>query len=125
MNDGKNVLVVDDDRHVLNSLATVVSSLGHGVTTATTGTTALAKAKDRKLDLVLLDLRLPDIGGVGVLNGLLAQQPGLPILIVTGDWDGDDKEQLRRAVAVVEKPIEVALLLRLVTGILRGAAPSA
>ncbi len=124
MNDGKNVLVVDDDRHLLNSLASVIGSLGHSVTTAMTGATALAKAKDRKLDLALLDLRLPDIGGADVLNALLEQQPGLPVLILTGHYD-DDKEALRRATAIVEKPIDINLLQRVVTGILRATAPSA
>ncbi len=122
MHAAKNVLVVDDDPNVISLLTDAVGSvLGHRVTTATTGAAALAQARLKEPDLVLLDLRLPDMSGAEVLDALLAERPRLPVLIVTGAFN-DDKEQLLRARAMVEKPINVGLLVRVVSGLLHKTA---
>ncbi len=62
------ILVVDDDPDILLSLQNRVSFMGHEPLTATNGTNALRLIKEEEPDLVLLDLKIPDIAGLDVLK---------------------------------------------------------
>jgi DNA-binding NtrC family response regulator len=92
------VLVIDDDPHQRSYLSTVLSSLGYQVTTAPGGCEAierLAPANATEFSLALLDLNMPDIDGIRVLETVRAGGVKLPILVLTSDGS------LTRAVAAM------------------------
>jgi CheY-like chemotaxis protein len=118
-NTSQVVLVVDDDVRVLRLLDDAVQSLGYRVITAATGEAALAQGQAETPDLVLLDLRLPDMTGAAVLDALLARHPDLPVVVLSGDFSDEDKAKLRRASGVIQKPVDLNLLLGIVRQMLQ------
>ncbi|MDQ1712619.1 MAG: two-component system, OmpR family, response regulator [Frankiaceae bacterium] len=117
------VLVVEDDPSVRGLLHTLLTGEGYDVSTASDGLAGLVKASSAKPDLMLLDLMMPDLGGVRVLEELRGD-PALadvPVIVVTGKLEavpslrallGDDN--------VFVKPFGVAELLERVSAVTRG-----
>lgn len=110
-----HILVVDDEPDMRLILGLTLKMEGHEVTEAETGEQALAVARKRAFDLVLLDLNLPGKSGLDVLTewqsaGLV---PGLPVLVLTADArEHLDGETARRgARACLRKPVAAAALL--------------
>lgn len=81
---GLRVLVVDDERNLRNALALCLEGMGCTVAQASCAEGATAAALGQPLDLVFLDLRLAHESGLDVLPRLLAEQPGLAVVVVTG-----------------------------------------
>ena len=82
--------MVDDEPQVLHALRRVLESQGDQVLVAATGTEALDAAAARAPDLVVLDLRLPDLDGVEVVRRLRGWLD-VPVLILSGDADEERK----------------------------------
>jgi signal transduction histidine kinase len=84
------VLVVDDDRHILEVLAMRLESLGVHVTTTATPVEVPQLLAERRFDLALFDLRMAPIDGLALLAAAREHQPHLPVLIMTahGSIDG-------------------------------------
>ena len=84
---GGNVLVVEDEGPLREALTEVLQGLGHRVVGVTTGHEALSRLRERTWDLVMLDLRLPDVDGQAVWERALAPDPRLAgrVVFMTGD----------------------------------------
>jgi len=83
-----SVLLVDDDELIQSSIQMVLEALGHGVMTVSSGEEALAKLEAGLLvDLVILDMNMPGLGGAGTLPHLRALRPKVPVLLATGRID--------------------------------------
>ena len=83
-----SVLMVDDDELIQSSIQMVLEALGHGVMTVSSGEEALAKLEAGLLvDLVILDMNMPGLGGAGTLPRLRALRPKVPVLLATGRID--------------------------------------
>ena len=100
MNDGRHpssgfVLVVDDHDSVRHFLEEVLRKHGFGVRSVGTGAAAL-EALDLKVDTVLLDLELPDMAGLEVLDTILARENPQPVIVLTGSLDRDAPACLSR-----------------------------
>jgi signal transduction histidine kinase len=82
-----NVLVVEDEEPLREALTEVLHGLGHRVVGATTGHEALSRLRERTWDLVMLDLRLPDVDGQVVWERALAPDSRLAgrVVFMTGD----------------------------------------
>ena len=83
------ILVVEDDPSVRGLLQTLLSAEGYDVVTASDGLAGLVKATASPPALVLLDLMMPDLGGVRVLEEM-RDDPDLcdiPVIVVTGKVD--------------------------------------
>lgn len=83
------ILVVEDDPSVRGLLQTLLSAEGYDVATASDGLAGLVKAASSPPALVLLDLMMPDLGGVRVLEEM-RDDPDLcdiPVIVVTGKVD--------------------------------------
>lgn len=79
------VLLVDDDELVRQTIGAILSSLGHRVTAASSGEEALSAVKGgAKPDLVVLDMTMPGLGGVGTLPKLREILPEVPVILATG-----------------------------------------
>jgi PAS domain S-box-containing protein len=87
-----HVLVVDDDRHIVEWLKEALSNSGYVVRGAYNGQEALALAREDSPDLILLDLKMPDMDGYEVIRNLRREQAtrNIPVIIITGYTFGDD-----------------------------------
>jgi DNA-binding response OmpR family regulator len=77
------LLVVEDEIHIASFLIKGLSANGHEVDAVTTGAEALLRSCDPSLDLLILDLGLPDMDGLDVLRRLRRDGRQLPVIIVT------------------------------------------
>jgi DNA-binding response OmpR family regulator len=64
----KSILVVDDDKSILRTLTRILQKAGYSVESAETGKEAMEKARKRRYDLALVDVRLPDMDGTDLLT---------------------------------------------------------
>jgi two-component system KDP operon response regulator KdpE len=106
------VLVVDDEPQILRALRINLRVRGYDVHVAATGTEALEAAGRYPPDLVILDLGLPDLDGVEVIQGLRGWTKA-PIIVLSGRADSTDKVEALDAGAddYVTKPFGVEELL--------------
>ncbi len=88
--DRKQVLVVDDEANMRRVLSEMVRREGCDVLTAEDGEAALAALRDHHVDLVITDLRMPKLDGMGLLRQVLAAYPGLPVLMITAHGTVDN-----------------------------------
>ncbi|MFO7687673.1 MAG: sigma-54 dependent transcriptional regulator, partial [Desulfobacterales bacterium] len=79
----KTVLVIDDDRNILTTLAVYLKDRGLKVTTASSGQQGIDCLKRETPDLVLLDMRLPDRDGLDVLQEIIAADIKTPVVMIT------------------------------------------
>jgi two-component system KDP operon response regulator KdpE len=84
------VLVVDDDPHLLKVLTIALETNSYTVTTAVNGRSALLATTQHPLDLVILDLGLPDMDGTTVIKDLRRWNT-VPILVLSARHTSDDK----------------------------------
>jgi two-component system, OmpR family, response regulator len=88
---GRRVLVVDDEPSIVDAVATALRYEGYEVEEATTAWAALAAAQERRPDLIILDVMLPDLDGLEVTRRLRADGVGVPILFLTARDALEDK----------------------------------
>lgn len=123
MTNQTRVLVVEDDPSVRGLLHTLLTAEGYDVSTASDGLAGLVKAAQTLPALILLDLMMPDLGGVRVLEEL-RDDPELdetPVVVVTGQVDA--VPGMRRLLGednVFVKPFAVAELIARVAAITGG-----
>ncbi len=79
-----HVLLVEDERSVAKGLEMVMHEEGYDVDLADTGRSALDKFKAIEFDLVVADLRLPDIDGMDVIQHVRDKQPRTGVVVITG-----------------------------------------
>jgi DNA-binding response OmpR family regulator len=117
----QRILVVDDDQSVTSVLKRGLTYEGFIVETASSGFEALASARERYPDLVILDIMLPGMDGLEVLRRMRSADPQLPILMLTAkDTPADQVEGLQRgADDYVVKPFTFEVLLARVQALLR------
>jgi chemosensory pili system protein ChpA (sensor histidine kinase/response regulator) len=116
-------LVVEDDPSVRGLLQTLLTAEGYDVATASDGLAGLVKASRRRPSLILLDLMMPDLGGIRVLEelGADASLADVPVIVVTGKLDAVPAmaDQLGED-SVFAKPFSVAELLARVADVTGG-----
>ena len=111
----KSVLIIDDNPGMLRALEKVLGHAGLKVTRATWVNGEVQELKDRKhFDLVITDLRMPEVSGLTILQGMQVSHPGVPVIIITA-YGSPDKTpawwKKHGAAAYLEKPINEAHLL--------------
>ena len=87
----RKVLIVEDDQTLLEVLRYNMSKEGYEVTTAADGTTALALARSERPDLIILDVMLPELGGLEVCRIVRREGMTVPILMLTARAEEIDK----------------------------------
>jgi DNA-binding NtrC family response regulator len=80
----KTILVVDDEKSVRDSLRMILSYARYGVELAEDGASALSILDSRPIDLVLLDIKMPGMDGIEVLEATVKKNPELPVVIISG-----------------------------------------
>jgi two-component system, OmpR family, KDP operon response regulator KdpE len=120
------VLVVDDEPQLLRAMRITLRARGYEVETAADGRTALDLAASRHPEVIVLDLGLPDLDGVEVIQGLRPWFTA-PIVVLSARQDSDDKVAALDAGAddYVTKPFAMDELLARLRAALRRSAPAA
>lgn len=115
------ILVIDDDRGVTGVLKRGLTYEGYTVDTADSGYEGLTIARDHVPDLVILDLMLPGLDGLGVLERLRSADAHLPVIMLTArDAPADQVQGLERgADDYVVKPFTFDVLAARVKAVLR------
>ncbi len=108
----KRVLIVDDDAAVRQSVTRVLEAAEYEVAAAADGQEAILRFVPGQIDLVLLDLNLPHQSGWDVFERLTTRYPLVPIIIITGLPDQYPTALAAGASALMEKPLEVPVLLK-------------
>ena len=107
-----HILVVDDEPDVAQLLIDILERDGHRVDRANSGREALTRLRYGEVDLILCDLRMPDLDGPALYRELTAQRPELlsRIVFMTGDTLGGDMTGFLTdtGVRVLEKPLDPA-----------------
>jgi DNA-binding response OmpR family regulator len=116
------ILVVDDDASVREMLARVLTGEGYLVSTAADGTSALEIAAAIKIDLVLLDLNMPGKSGWDTFERLSAENPLLPVIIVTARTNQLFTAMGAGVGALLEKPLHFPKLLQTIQQLLAESA---
>ncbi len=123
----RRILIVDDNRDALESLAALMEMAGHRVRTAPDGELALAVARDFRPDIILLDLGLPKVDGYEVARRIRGEPWGKEVVLValTGWGQETDRRRTRETGfdSHLVKPIDLEVLTKLVHGL--PSAPAA
>jgi len=108
------VLVVDDNSEVRSMLEDVLTSLGYSTRSAADGATAVRAVLSEAPDVVLLDVYMPGLSGVGALPTIVALAPNAKVIMISG---AANEDVLKRSLAFgahdyVTKPFEISSLSR-------------
>jgi two-component system cell cycle response regulator DivK len=116
---GARILVVEDNEKNMKLVRELLEATGYRPLEATTGSVALDLALEHRPDLVLMDIRLPDIDGLEALSRLRADErtATIPVLAVTAQAMQGDRERFLAAGfdGYLSKPIDVGELLEAVS----------
>jgi len=104
-----NVLIIDDDQTIRDALARVVTRLGHAPQMAATLSEGLRRAGDKDVDVVFLDVRMPDGNGLDAISDIRRTPSNPEVIVITGWGDPDGAERAMRQGAwdYIEKPPSV------------------
>ena len=121
----RRVLVVDDEENVTHLVSSALRFDGFETVTADNGQSALAAVAEADPDLVVLDVMMPGMDGLGVLQNLRAAGSQVPVIFLTARDTANDRIGGLRAGAddYVVKPFSVEELLARVHAVLRRSAP--
>jgi two-component system, OmpR family, KDP operon response regulator KdpE len=120
-----SVLIVDDEVQILRALQINLNARGYSTVTAFTGHNALEQAAQHPVDVIILDLGLPDLDGVEVIRRLRRWNK-VPIVVLSARHGSDDKIQALDAGAddYVTKPFGMDELMARLRAALRRGSPT-
>ncbi|MFP4379702.1 MAG: response regulator [Candidatus Sumerlaeia bacterium] len=119
------ILIIDDDESVRDVLEYILTESGHEVEQADDGTTGLDRFHDKRYDLIITDILMPEKEGIEMIREIRQLDPDIRIIAISGGGSLHAEEYLNFAVkfgasATLTKPIDRALLLQKIDEILTG-----
>jgi DNA-binding NtrC family response regulator len=116
----RKALVIDDEQIVLDSVSKILKDENFEVEVTLSGRQGLEQAIQKDYDIVLTDLRMPDIGGMRVLRDAKRAKPALPVVMITGYGSVKSAVQAMKlgAAEYLEKPFSPDALIRTVNSAL-------
>ena len=101
-----NILVADDEKSIRLTIKQALSTQGHDIRVAVDGSTALEQLKKAPADLLLLDIQMPGMDGIEVLQAAMEQQPSLKVIMVSAHGSIDNAVDAMKlgAVDYLQKP---------------------
>ena len=113
----QRILVVDDEIEQCNVLKKFLSLKGYEVDTATNGSAAIDKVKQVRPHIVLLDIRMPEMDGIEVLQEIKKADPAVGVIMVTGVTDHEEAKKTLElgAYDYITKPVDFEYLQTVLT----------
>jgi heavy metal response regulator len=120
------ILVVEDEKRIADFLSRGLQGAGYAVDAASTGAAALECIHSTDYDLIVLDLMLPDMDGLNVMERIRSRKPGPPVLILSARGALDDRVKGLELGAddYLVKPFAFVELLARVRALLRRGQPA-
>lgn len=110
---GKKILVIDDEKMILDAIELILGDLGHDVSTFSDSLEGQSSALANDYDLILTDLRMPGKNGAELSEAVLAAKPDAKILVITA-FPTDHlaaRAMEAGAVGLIKKPFEITKIL--------------
>jgi len=122
--DQLRLLFVDDEEELVSAVIERLELRGIEGVGATSGGEALHHLREGSFDVVVLDIKMPGIGGLEVLRTINRRHPEVKVILMTGHGSAEDNEIGRRlgAIAYLEKPVDLEDLLTIVDQAVNGKA---
>jgi CheY-like chemotaxis protein len=119
----KTILIIDDDKAMLATLSAALGGSGYKVNEANSAHTGLASAYQEVPDLIVCDIRMPDLEGTTVLQALRVDPATekCPIILISGVLPSEMNREKALAIGAngfLAKPFQITELLKLVAGLL-------
>lgn len=117
------ILIIDDDSQIRTLLSDFLGKIGYVVVPAKDARTALVVLGHVPVDLILLDLSLPDIYGLDLLPQLRGQYPSVPVVVISGYLTSESERHCfeKGAAAAVRKPMSLTALGQVIASTLERA----
>ena len=119
VSDQLQILIVDDDRRMARTLVDILRVKGYGAQEAHSGEEALQMMRTVAFDCVLTDIRMPEMNGVELYRLIKAEQPDLPVVLMTAyttnNMVGEGIEE--GAVTCLTKPLDINMLLNFLSSL--------
>jgi len=114
--EGKTILIIDDDPGLRKTLADILKVKGYQTLTAQNGSEGIARVRQQVVHLALVDLGLPDLPGLEVLEKIKTDNPATEVIILTGQasFDAAIEAANRGAYSFLAKPCDIDQLLHLI-----------
>ena len=107
----KTILVIDDDPDVLSVIIKHLKHFGYEVITAIDGMEGLKKLELGGYDLVITDIVMPYVSGVGVVTAIKEKTPHIPVIAITGYGKEPERAAMeKQANLVLAKPFKMSVL---------------
>lgn len=107
------LLFVDDEEELVSALVERLEIRGVDAVGVTSGDQALEQLREREFDAVIMDVKMPGLGGLEALRTISRRHPDVKVILLTGHGSAEDSEIGRRlgAVAYLQKPVDLEDLL--------------
>ena len=111
--DQPRLLFVDDEDELVSAVIERLELRGIEAVGVTSGDEALHRLRDGVFDVVVVDIKMPGIGGLEVLRAISRRYPDVKVILMTGHGSAEDLEVGRRlgAVTCLQKPVDLDELL--------------
>ena len=115
------ILIVDDHASTRDTLSDIVKKAGHAPITARNGREAFDVLDEREVDIVVTDLKLPDVDGLAIVDRVKRSLPGVPLVLITahGSEDVAVTAMKRGAADYLSKPLDLNRLRAVLEGMTR------
>jgi two-component system, response regulator PdtaR len=108
-------LLVDDNEAFAENIAEILRDDGHEVATSSAGQDALERVRRERFDVLITDMKMPNMGGAALVHELRRLDPGMPVIVITA-YSGDEDLKIARAeglLAILSKPPKLPRLREL------------
>ncbi|NSW46236.1 MAG: sigma-54-dependent Fis family transcriptional regulator [Bacteroidales bacterium] len=108
-----SILIVDDERSIRNSLKDILEHESYSVETAENGFLALDVLKQKNIDLVLCDIKMPQMDGIELLENILQHYPNISVVMISGHGDIETAVNCikKGAYDFIQKPLDLNRIL--------------
>jgi DNA-binding NtrC family response regulator len=108
----QSILIIDDDKPSLEAMSDALSSQGYFVVSKASGKTALKEMQDKHFDIVLTDLKMPDMDGIEILRTIKNMDPNALVILITAYGSVDKAVEAMKLGAedFITKPISLSEL---------------
>ena len=116
------ILIIDDEKNIREGLGAALEMEGYKIALASDGKAGLERLVKGDIDLVITDLRMPEVSGEQVLAKVAAENPGVPVIVLTGHGSIDSAVDAMRngAYDFLTKPLNLDQLVLIVKRALQG-----